>query len=48
MPEELVYDLQGTLHHHMSYSQHFLQNLMDMGTLLGTISGAILNCKRGP
>ena len=32
----------------MSYSQYFLPNLMDMGSLLGTILGAILNYKRGP
>ena len=31
----------------MSYSQYFLANLMDMGSLLGTILGAILNDKRG-
>ena len=30
----------------MSYSQYFLPNLMDMGSLLGTILGAILNYKR--
>ena len=32
----------------MSYSQYFLPNLMDMGSLLGTICGAILNYKRVP
>ena len=30
----------------MSYSQYFLPNLMDMGSLLGTILGTILNYKR--
>ena len=30
----------------MSYSQYFLPNLMDMGSLLGIILGTILNCKR--
>ena len=32
----------------MSYSQYFLPNLMDMGSLLGTILGTILNYKRDP
>ena len=31
---------------HMSYSQYFLPNLMDMGSLLGTMLGTILNYKR--
>ena len=31
---------------YMSYSQYFLPNLMDMGSLLGTILGTILNYKR--
>ena len=31
---------------HMSYSQYFLPNFMDMGSLLGTILGTILNYKR--
>ena len=31
---------------HVSYSQYFLPNLMDMGSLLGTILGTILNYKR--
>ena len=30
----------------MSYSQYLLPNLMDMGSLLGTILGTILNYKR--
>ena len=30
----------------MSYSQYVLPNLMDMGSLLGTILGAIQNYKR--
>ena len=30
----------------MSYGQYFLPNLMDMGSLLGTILGTILNYKR--
>ena len=33
---------------HLSYSQYFLPNLMDMGSLLGIILGAILNHKRVP
>ena len=32
----------------MIYNQYFLPNLMDMGSLLGTILGAILNYKRVP
>ena len=32
----------------MSSSQYFLPNLMDMGSLLQTILGAILNYKRVP
>ena len=30
----------------MSYSQYFLPNLMDMGSLVGTILGTILDYKR--
>ena len=30
----------------MSYSEYFLPNLMDMGSLLGTLLGTILNYKR--
>ena len=30
----------------MSYSQYFVPNLMDMGSLLGTLLGTILNYKR--
>ena len=37
-----------TLYSHMSYSQSFLPNLTDMGSLLGTILGTILNYKRDP
>ena len=33
---------------HMSYIPHFLHNLMDMGSLLGTILGTILNYKKDP
>ena len=33
---------------HMSYSQYFLPNVMDMDSLLGTILGTILNYKRDP
>ena len=33
---------------HMSCSQYFLPNLMDMGSLLGAILGTILNYKRDP
>ena len=32
----------------MSYSQYFLPNLIDMGSLLGTMLGAILNHKGVP
>ena len=33
---------------HMSYSQYFLPNLMEMGSLLGTTLGIILKYKRTP
>ena len=36
----------GFFEDYMSYSQYFLPNLMDMGSLLGTILRAILNYKR--
>ena len=32
----------------MSYGQYFLPNFMDMGSLLGTVLGTILNYKRDP
>ena len=32
----------------MSYSQEYLRNLTDMGSLLGTILGTILNYARDP
>ena len=32
----------------LSYSQYFLHHLMDMGSALGTIVGAILHHKRVP
>ena len=32
----------------MSQSQYFLHNLLDMGSLLETILGTMLNYKRGP
>ena len=33
---------------HMSYSQHFLHNLLDISSLFGTISEDVLNYKRDP
>ena len=32
----------------MSYRRQLLHHLMDMGSLLGTILGSILNYQRGP
>ena len=40
--------LDSTSRKHISYSQYFLYNSMDMGSLLGTILRTILNYKRDP
>ena len=42
----IVYFTQHKTPVDMSYSQYFLPNLMDMGSLLGTILGTMLNYKR--
>ena len=41
-----TYEADGAQLYDASYSQYFLPNLMDMGSLLRTILGTILNYKR--